>query len=197
MSKKGVSTAIRKALKAGPMTATELRVATGFKPGQINSALNDMQRATSPLVEHDGAEPGNRRYSLVREPVVMTEEQRIAHRREKQRGYNANRPPRRKPGVRTRAQYLADLAAQREANAEARRLKHNDWKRANRAKAPKSPKPTPSIAIARKLEKVQPSIAKVFVKPEPEPVRLMSSDEAVALGLVKIERIPAAWEVPA
>ena len=192
MSKKGVSKLIREALKAGPMTTAELRVALGLSRGEVNTSLNDMMRAKSPLVVHDGASPGNRRYSLVREPVFMSEAERLERRREQQRAYNASRGPRRKPGVRTREQYLADMAAQREANADARRLKHNAWKRAKAAKTPKPPKPTPSIAIARKLEKV--SIAKVFVKPEPEPVRLMSSEEWLAQG-GQIERLPAPWEV--
>ncbi|GAB3744880.1 hypothetical protein [Lysobacter olei] len=77
-----------------------------------------------------------------------------------------------------------------------------DKKRRNRVRKPRVAKPTkpakvkPSERIRTiNHQNVQTSIARKFVKPEPVDGPRMSSFDWEALGLGKVERIPAVWEV--
>lgn len=128
MKRESLGKQIRMALKVGPMTTPELRVALNCKRERISSTLSNLLVAGH--VGHDGGEPGARRYHLIRESKSdMTDEQRKARRLAQTRAAEERR--RRKLGVKPLAEYLADIAKRREERA---RLK---------VKAPRPPKVVP------------------------------------------------------
>lgn len=174
MKKTGVAKRIREALKHGPMTTAELRVCLDLSRGEANTAINDMLRAKNPLVAHDGAEPGARRYSLVREPdQPMPADEAAARRRERARGHAE--ATRRRKGMRTKEQWLAELAARPKAQPKAKRVTDEQRKaraerKAEAAKAREERQQAKRAALLARLEEAP-------VVQVAEPVRLMSSDE--------------------
>lgn len=174
MSKTGVAKRIREALKHGPMTTAELRVCLDLSRGEANTALNDMMRAKEPLVGHDGGPQGQRRYMLLREPKPqMTPEERKARRLEQTRIHNT--ATRRRKGMRTWAEYVAEMAARPKAAPKPPRV--SDEQRRARAerkaakdKAREERQQAKRAALLARLESA--AVAQIAETP-----RLMSSAE--------------------
>lgn len=188
---------VRGILAQRPLTKAEVVAILGITNPQARSCLNELCKAG--MVVRSGDVYALGRAKVARSPA--TREKALAR-------YERNR---RAKGQRPRAEYLAELAATREARRVAvlaRRAERELVKRAAaaaerpvRVKAPKPPKRQPTYygpkASKSRPANQQPSVYRVLPSlPEVEQVRLMTSDEWLALG-GKIERIPAHWELAA
>lgn len=186
---------VRGILTQRPLTKAEVVMILGITNVQARSCLNELIR--SGMVVREGEI-----YCLGREKVARspaTREKALAR-------YERNR---RAKGQRPRAEYLAELAATREARkkaALARRAERERRKRAAAAavrppkvakvKAPRVKRqPTYSAPRASKSRPAnqQPSVYRYV---EVAPVeKLMTSDEWLAMDAAnRVERIPAHWE---
>lgn len=174
---------VRGILAQRPLTKAEVVAVLGVKNGQARSCLNELCR--SGMVERAGDVYSLGRAKVERTPA--TREKALAR-------YERNR---RAKGQRPRAEYLAELAATREARRVANLARRAERERVKRAaaaasrpvrvKAPKIPKPrreylAPKASKSRAANQ-QPSVYRVLPSlPEAPQVRLMTSDEWLAMG---------------
>ena len=160
---------VRGILAQRPLTKAEVVMILGIKNAQARSCLNELVR--SGMATRDGDV-----FRLVRERTKrtpMTREKALAR-------YERNR---RAKGQRPRAEYLAELAATREARNKAKLARRAEREREKRAAAA-AVRPVrvklPKARVERQQAKREALLARLEAAPVvqvAEPVRLMSSDE--------------------